>query len=336
MFAFEKSLRVKRSIVNAGLTVIAAGCSLLLGEIAARALYPFLADYNLEMWRYGAELKERLPDPRLPFHHYPNRGGTYYGVEIKTNSFGFRDREYSLTKPPGVYRIVTLGDSMTMGWGVPLDKTYAKVLEQRWNDAGRRIEVINLGIGNYNSVMETALFQKKGLPLQPDMVIVGYYVNDAEPTPVFSRWGRAIRAHTYLGAVIFDIHARIRAFLDPRFDCGAYYQALYRNGAPALESNRKALETLIDLCREKGISLLLVNIPDIRDLANPELQVGGRFLREVAATANAPFLDLWDALQGHPPSDLWVSPSDPHLNALGHALAAAAIFEKTERILSDR
>jgi hypothetical protein len=93
-----------------------------------------------------------------------------------------------LAKPEGTYRILVLGDSTTFGWGVPVEKPYAKLLEQKLNEnlrpgGPKRFEVMNTGVGNYNTAQEVAYFKERGRLYKPDMVILGFFTNDAEETP---------------------------------------------------------------------------------------------------------------------------------------------------------
>src|SRR5262245_38510160 len=67
-----------------------------------------------------------------------------FSFTVKTNSLGFRDREFSLEKNSRI-RILALGDSFTYGWGVEIDRSWPKVLERRLSDAGISVEVANLG-----------------------------------------------------------------------------------------------------------------------------------------------------------------------------------------------
>jgi hypothetical protein len=54
----------------------------------------------------------------------PNQRGIYRGAVHRTNSAGFRGRELTEAKPPGVFRVAVIGDSITMGSGVREDDTY--------------------------------------------------------------------------------------------------------------------------------------------------------------------------------------------------------------------
>src|ERR1700678_3726131 len=102
-------------------------------EVALRIAYRRSLDFSMEMWKYAVQLKRPVANPQLSFAHAPNVSAFLMGVPVSINSHGLRDREYSLQKPADVYRIVMLGDSTTLGWGVPEEQTVAKVLERELN-----------------------------------------------------------------------------------------------------------------------------------------------------------------------------------------------------------
>lgn len=100
------------------------------------------------------------------------------------NSHGLRNREFPLQKPEHTFRIVTLGDSFTYGLGLKSEETYVKQLEALLNtqrDAHEtRYEVLNAGVPGYNTHQEFIHLQEVGMPFNPDLILVGFVLNDAE------------------------------------------------------------------------------------------------------------------------------------------------------------
>ena len=123
---------------------------------------------------------EKLPDsPRL-YRPKPGAVGTAGGDEFRINSLGMRDKEYAVEKPPGVARIAILGDSFTFGNGVPEEATFANVLEASLNASrdDTTYEVMNFGVKGYDTGQELATLREVALPLEPDLIVVAYYLND--------------------------------------------------------------------------------------------------------------------------------------------------------------
>ena len=308
---------------------LAAFC-FLAGEIVVRVFYKYFADFNMEMWRYASQLKQPLPYEKLPFHHVPNKQGCYYGVQIKTNSFGVRDYEYSIEKPKGKKRIVMLGDSFTLGWGVRFGSTYSKHLEMMLNQTRHKYEVINMGAGNYNSTMEVELFKLKGLRLNPDMVILMYFINDAEPVPQRKAGlGYALVKHSYCVSFLTGRFIKLRSRFCSSFEWSNYYNRLYSSeNVENLRANKDSIKELIALCKRNGIELLIVNIPELRNLRDYRFSQATEYIRALAEEGQVPFLDLLGALAEHPPESLWVKPEDPHANAKANSIIAQQLYNK--------
>jgi hypothetical protein len=122
-----------------------------------------------------------LSDPVRGQRLAANYDGWFAGVPARTNSLGFRDtREYSLQKAPGTFRILVLGDSVTFGHGAPYETSYPFLLEQRLREWRPDVkwEVWNLGVPGYNTAQELAYLYEVGARYQPDLVIVGFFLND--------------------------------------------------------------------------------------------------------------------------------------------------------------
>ncbi len=103
---------------------------------------------------------------------------------VDVSSQGLRDREFP-PKKPGEYRIAIVGDSMTMGWGLSTDKVLSRALENelRARNLNREVTVMNMGVVGFGPWQERLFFLERGLPLQPDMVLLQLFPrNDVQNT----------------------------------------------------------------------------------------------------------------------------------------------------------
>jgi lysophospholipase L1-like esterase len=298
-------------------------------EAALRAIFAHSLDFGMEMWKYAAQLKQPVADPQLSFVHIPNRSAFLMGVDVSINSQGLRDREHSPVKPPGVYRIVILGDSTILGWGVPVEQTVPKILERELNRATvpgyGRIEAINAGVGNYGTAQEVAHYKTYERALHPDLVILEYFINDAEPVPI-ERTPELLR-RSYLLAFAISRYDTLLRFAGRRPPWNRYYADLYNDGRPGLRAAQDALRELADITARDGAKLLVAILPELH-----EINVAYRFTREhqkikdALAERRTPVIELIEALRGHgPESSLWVTPADPHPNGKANALIAARL-----------
>jgi hypothetical protein len=93
------------------------------------------------------------------------------------NSHGQRDVERTWEKPPGIRRIILLGDSDVSAHGVEdLNDTISRKLETKLDPSS--IEVLNMGIGGYGLVSELELLATKGVKYSPDLVILLFERHD--------------------------------------------------------------------------------------------------------------------------------------------------------------
>ena len=68
-------------------------------------------------------------------------------VPVKINRDGFRDGYHAREKPPGVLRVLGLGDSFVFGWGVQEEEAFLKRLEVGLRDRIKQpVETINAGV----------------------------------------------------------------------------------------------------------------------------------------------------------------------------------------------
>ena len=110
------------------------------------------------------------------------------GIDYAINADGFRDLDRARTREPGTFRILVLGDSVSFGYGVAFDATFARQAEAklRARSGAPRFEVLNVGVSGYNPYTEAELLRGAGLDYGPDLVLVQFCVNDLnDPTMHF-------------------------------------------------------------------------------------------------------------------------------------------------------
>ena len=309
-----------------------AGAVLFCGiasELVLRVVFARSTDFPMEMWKYATQLKQPVADPRLSFAHVPDRSALLMGVELSINAHGLRDREYSLAKPSDVYRIVMLGDSTTLGWGVPLEQTIPKILEAELNalplPGYGRVEVLNAGVGNYGTVQEVTHYLTHDRAFEPDLVILQYFINDVEPVPQERR--PPMLGRSYLLAYVVSRFDAMLRLTGVRPNWKQYYAGLYEDGRPGLEAAEQALATLAARTRADGTKLLVTILPELREI-NHDYPFVAQHQKIVAALAanQVPVIELIEGLRGQgPESTLWVTESDTHPNGKANALVAAQV-----------
>ncbi len=188
-------------LINSALVVGSVFVALLGVEIALR-----VAGYNpFGHALNGQEFVVRESEhPALIYELTPNRRAVVRGVEWNVNSSGFRDREYDLQKPDGVYRIVVLGDSIAGGFDLPIESSFPKQLEQLLLRHQINVEVLNLALEGYDTTQEVASLKHLGLQFSPDEVIVGYCMNDIGVMSGVLRYIKKVRRY---GSPVYGLRA---------------------------------------------------------------------------------------------------------------------------------
>jgi len=92
------------------------------------------------------------------------------------NSHGFRDYERTYEKPPGVFRILVLGDSYIEALQVQLEESFTAPLEKTLNAHGSsiRFEVLGLGQSGFGTAQEYLWYLNFGVAYDPDLVILAF------------------------------------------------------------------------------------------------------------------------------------------------------------------
>lgn len=110
--------------------------SLVVVEVVVRAIntiYPLTLPSHLKhsvriQWLEGRDWRDG--ENRL-YVLQPDSVGKTYGHEVRANSWGFREREFVERDGEGsqTFRIMVLGDSITMGFAIAEEDRYTNILE---------------------------------------------------------------------------------------------------------------------------------------------------------------------------------------------------------------
>lgn len=104
-----------------------------------------------------------------------------YDYRVTAGANGFPAPAYPAARAPGGLRILTVGDAFTSAEGVDTDKSWPRLLERALAEApGRQgpVEVANFGITGYGPAQDAAVIRRFAPELRPDLVVVGFFVND--------------------------------------------------------------------------------------------------------------------------------------------------------------
>ncbi len=200
---------------------------------------------------------------------------TYFN-ELKTNSSGFRDKEFPIFKSDTTKRILVIGDSITFACDIENRKN---IFTSKFNDMlnfkskSFKYEVFNMGVDGYNTIQEAENLKQNGLKYNPDIVVVAYCLNDDDG---YSNIYHAVLFNdNKLHSVLFKsiVYRKIYIFFINIFtDIKIHGQPIqyiddkYKN----IDYKDIGFEMFKDLQREYKFKLYFFIIPYFKDFTNYE------------------------------------------------------------------
>jgi lysophospholipase L1-like esterase len=313
-----RNVIVRRVVLFAFTLVLCLGA----GEVFLRIKNNSMKNYDIEMWRYAQTIKKRSDNPVLGHEHVCSTSAVLQSVEIRTNSWGLRGGPIP---PPheGQRRILFLGSSVTLGWGVAEDETTTGRLQKMFDADGQDVVVMNAGIGNYNSVRYVELFLTKLTDLQPTDIVVHAFVRDGEALEAGG--GNWLLQHSELAVTVWSAIQRRMAGTGMQ-KLEDHYHKVYDPDAPGYHAMKEALQRLGTYAREHNIRIYLAMTPDIHNLEKYPLGFIHDLMRDAAREYGYQYIDLLPAFAGIKAEDVWAMPGDPHPNRLGHQKMAEMLY----------
>lgn len=153
--------------------VLVFGLTCGLGEFAVRIL-PLGRYRSSPFRRYDPQIGVAL----IPNMHLVHSRGCFQG-EVSINRWGMRDRDRTMEKPPGEFRIAMIGDSGVEAVHVKPDEVVNIRMEKLLHDRGyRNIEVLAFGVEGIGTTQELLLYEQKVRQFHPDLVLLMFTDND--------------------------------------------------------------------------------------------------------------------------------------------------------------
>ena len=297
------------------------------------------------------------PHPYLSYYPTPN----YQKGLTSHNSLGYRNDEFPLEKPSGVYRIVALGGSSTYDVSIKDNAdTFTAQLERLLKeDYGyQNVQVINAGVPGYNSWEILVNLEFRVLDLDPDLVIIYENTNDVharmvEPSayrgddlgrrqawqvPPVALWEHSALLRIVSRMMNMSRQVSIDDFVSsPTYVSWPYESRLTEDNldpAEILKENppiyfRRNLENMSAIAKEHDVTILLTTwaySPYLKDYAAQDYYQHGfkennDVVKEVAADQHIPLFDFAAVM----PQDAKYWADGRHVNETG-ALVKARLF----------
>ena len=311
---------------------LAALVALLLLEASARLV--IFGPRGLDPRRVGllrdthpTELVTYDTDSSLVFEYRPNLDVFFKLVRFRTNSRGMRDREYTLAKPPGTFRVAVLGSSFALPAGVEIEDAFHSRLEERLGGNGApRYEFLNFAVGMYGPGQCLAMLQLRALAYAPDLVVLS--VSPLAAPRLLGPWD-AVPPRDVLTLVPSGPRSYLARLVAARLGGAAGPAA---DGAmPDAPAGRDVVSKLGDIARATGVPVVVLRLElDAREPPALERVVERRVRGE-----GLHYVDTRAAFRGTRPSDYWIYELDPHPNARAHAVFADVLedYLRANRLL---
>jgi len=261
----------------------------------------------------------------------------YFGADGKVvyrlNMFGLRGPDVSGMKQPNGFRVLCLGDSITFGEGVREEDTYAMQLQKLLAAAmpDRKVEVLNEGVQGYGTKEEINSYHLLGAAYQPDVVIIGFFLNDAMDFAETIRENDAANRELPLSrpAQISKIWETLERRRHARAQQAEFFESIRRSFQTRnWEDCKDALLTFRGEAIRRNFRLIVVIFPVLWQLdgAYPLADVH-KLVDDAFRDLGLEYIDLLDVYRGRDAESLWVHPTDQHPNEVAHRLAAERIAE---------
>ena len=271
--------------------------------------------------------------PGLLYELDPGAEADVKGIHVAIDQLGLRGPEIAPEKPRGWLRIAAIGDSVTFGFGVQVEDAWPSVLERMLNEQasadGPRYQVLDFAVGGYSSRDEAIVVREKALALDPDLVIVGYFLNDPDNEPVQPLLMYFHEPEWWEHLSILRLVAGWRREHEFRtLGDGDPFLAFHASEGREWPTVPAAFDAIRAATSARNVHVLLVTFPAFRPTHTWEdYPYLAQHAQVLAAAAERGFdtLDVRPEFAKSGKTVVELANDNDHPNAIGHRIAAAAI-----------
>ncbi len=329
--------------------VLASIILLLLGCLAAAALSECLVRWlapqqETPRWfeedeRYAYRLKKN-------YHQQLAYPGAGFVMDVRTNAFGLRDREWDTGSENPCTNILMLGDSFIFGYGINVEDRFDTRLAALLEGKDSRYCLFNAGVPGWGTVQETRFARDHFDIFDPDILVLAFCGNDPSDDTqflqgemVFKEKGLGnfpgkswLRAHSHLYRFVLHHTTVVRR---------ALFIKAKQSGKETVHVDAQSAGVMNDSEWERTLNILRDFYKEFRAFnpsgrmillaTNPEDSGIRDHLRSLDNGDTLRYLDLHKAVIKLPPSDR-VLPYDRHWSKEVHNLVAEELRNVIEQL----
>lgn len=161
---------MKEKIFALVLVIFGLACSFIIAEVGLRVLGTTFQPMVLDVFQKDSFGNLRVL-PNIKRHHLTDE----WDVEVATNQGGWRDSPDAIKDSS--YKIISIGDSFTFGWGVKYRESFTYLLRKELTK-NANIQVFNLGVPGTGTGDHAKLLQTVGREFKPDIVLYNLFVGN--------------------------------------------------------------------------------------------------------------------------------------------------------------
>jgi lysophospholipase L1-like esterase len=335
--------------VALGFAVSAAVLAMVLGmaetglRISGLAPPPALSSVSEAEFR-------RIPGIFAPGQVVRQQPGTPFEHLVTIDTLGYRGLNFPRARTVGELRVLFAGDSFTFGHNVADHETLPAQLERLLSERCGPATVVNAGLSG-STILAQAELIRRGLVLDPTLVILMYHENDIDELAHVRTWDQLAQNRRVKSAFPLSLVYRVArksalgaVALQARLAYQFRRQALKRDPEavqdeawlePTRLEYRQRLQNVADSLSARRIPLLFVAFPHPESVT---AGAGGRdydWVLSAAVDLGIPVVDLLPTLLAGEikVEDAYLVPHDYHPSPAGHALAASHLAERVARII---